>query len=609
MDNSPATQLYDMLAAKDFEVQVLDTKTGQPPVNDQGESDISDGDLFLFDWDSESGKNYGSVQIFLSKDKNLILTYGDNLGRGMDPEDKDEWFDFMYQLKNFASRNFLNFTPGNYAKLKHSLATMSNVKESTNVKECILESYYGNRKISYTGNPTEARLMIKHNRDIAEGDARFRHVESLFIETADGERFRLPFKNLAGGRAMLEHVRSGGRPYDIRGSHIVEMVEEMSVLGRFKRANQGRVFEGTANDLVSRSNEYYESLRHNLKSLGSQRGYNKYFESWQPLELTKQDQLVEELKQLFIEQTLDTRIEQALPVLARLQQDHSMKELHEFVEHVDNMAKGTWATPDTPEAQKQLLTILTLDSIPVGADAEDLTVQLDDVLGDDELFDQLRALADEDAGADAKPVILARMEQLRGMPGIDDVLDQLAQGDTDETQPELADEFPQDDDSEEPDEQGVAEAQLDELSPNTLKSYREKKQDQLWDKWQSGDDTGVGKILTKLNQANKKIRKQGVAEVSAQQIPMSDYDQWRDRIDAAGGEIHTQKDRTRLTAQAWDGEIIGEFNLRTNQGYVVKQGMGEADNLATFEGNPDASGGNIMYEQELARLKSLLGKL
>lgn len=443
MDNTPATQLYTLLTSKDLEVQVLDTKTGQPPIDFDGESDISEGDLFTFDWDAESGKNYGTVQILLTKDKNLILTYGDNLGRGMDPEDKTEWFDFMYQLKNFASRNFLNFTPGNYAKLKHSLATMSTVKES------ILESYYGTRKVSYSGAPTEARLMIKHNRDLAEGDARFRYVESLFIETTDGERFRLPFRNLAGGRAMLEHVRQGGRPYDLRGSHIVEMIEEMSVLNRFRKAHHGRVFEGVADDLVQRSNQYYESLRHSVKSLATTRGYNNYFESWQPLELTEQDTLVEELKQLFIEQTLDTRIEQALPVLARLQQTN-MRELNEFAQHIGTIAEGTWATPNTPEAQKQLLTILTLDEIPVGADAEDLTTQLYDILGDDELFDRLLTLADEDAGADAKPIILARMEELRGAPGIDDVLAQLEQGGSDPTRPELGDELPSEPDDETP---------------------------------------------------------------------------------------------------------------------------------------------------------------
>jgi hypothetical protein len=47
------------------------------------------------------------------------------------------------------------------------------------------------------GEQTQARLVIKHNRTLGEDDKRYRYVESLFIETADQERFRLPFKSLS----------------------------------------------------------------------------------------------------------------------------------------------------------------------------------------------------------------------------------------------------------------------------------------------------------------------------------------------------------------------------------------------------------------------------
>jgi hypothetical protein len=421
---TPASRLYDLLSSRDFEVEVLDTKTGNPPVDpDTGDLNIGEGDLFVFDWEASSGKNYGTAEIFIDGEGTLNLYYGDNLGRGMDPEDKNEWYSFMEQLKNFATRNWLNFAPGNISKFKHALRSMSAVKES------ILESYYGNRKVSYAGAPTEARLMIKHNRDLAEGDARFRYVESLYIETTDGERFKLPFRNLAGGRAMLEHVRNGGRPYDPRGTHISSIVEELSVLNRFRKAHHGRVFEGHANDLVERSNHYFESLRKTVKGLSTHRGYNSYFESWQPLDLREEDTLVEELKQLFIEQTLDTRIEQALPVLARLQRTDAMKETQEFAAHIQKVVEGTWAIPDTPEAQQTLVDLLNQPTLPVGPDAEDLTAQLYDIIGDDELYDQLQDLANVDADADAKSIILARLEELKADPGVAKVLAQVVRPD------------------------------------------------------------------------------------------------------------------------------------------------------------------------------------
>lgn len=417
---TPASRLYDLLTSRDFEVKVYDTKTGNPPIAPEtGEEDISETDLFVFDWVASSGKNYGTAEIFIDAQGNLNLYYGDNLGRGMDPEDKSEWYAFMEQLKNFSVRNWLNFVPGDISKFKHALRSMSAVKES------ILESYYGNRKVSYSGAPTEARLMIKHNRDLAEGDARFRYVESLFIETTNGERFKLPFRHLAGGRAMLEHVRNGGRPYDPRGTHISSIVEELAVLNRFRKAHHGRVFEGHASDLVERSNSYFEGLRKTIKGLSTNRGYNSYFESWQPLELREEDTLVEELKQLFIEQTLDTRIEQALPVLARLQRTDAMKETHEFEAHIQKVVEGTWALPDTPEAQQTLVDLLNQPTLPVGPDAEDIIAQLYDVIGDDELFDQLGDLSNVDAEADAKPIILARLEELKADPGVAKVMAQL----------------------------------------------------------------------------------------------------------------------------------------------------------------------------------------
>jgi hypothetical protein len=55
----------------------------------------------------------------------------------------------------------------------------------------------------------------------------------------------------------------------------------------------------------------------------------------------------------------------------------------------------------------------------------------------------------------------------------------------------------------------------------------------------------------------------------------SDYDQWRDQVEQVGASVYPQKDRVRLVAQSWDGDVIGEFNLKTNQGYLNHQGVAE----------------------------------
>jgi hypothetical protein len=63
--------------------------------------------------------------------------------------------------------------------------------------------------------------------------------------------------------------------------------------------------------------------------------------------------------------------------------------------------------------------------LPVGADATNATEQLYDLLGDDELFDQLQALADRDANADARQVILNRMQELDQDPDVMKVITSL----------------------------------------------------------------------------------------------------------------------------------------------------------------------------------------
>jgi hypothetical protein len=267
--------------------------------------------------------------------------------------------------------------------------------------------------------------MIKHKKTIGEGDARFRYVESLFVETAEGERYKLPFTKLAGGRAMVEHVRNGGKPYDARGSHIAEIVNELNVLSRFKRANQGKIFEGDTAQLVEQTNAYYETAQRTLKSLSTRKGYSTYFESWDPAKITEEEVVIEGLKHLFVTQSIDTRIESALPLLAKIQQQGTaMKEANIFEAWAERLVEGTWQTPDTPEKQQQLLELMSTD-LPVGADATNVTEQLYDLLGDDELFDQLQELADRDANADARQVILDRMQELSHDPDVRKVIEQL----------------------------------------------------------------------------------------------------------------------------------------------------------------------------------------
>ena len=421
-DITPARKLFDLLISRDFDPEMLDS-SGRPA------PDPAETEIFSFDFRAKSGKDYGTVVIMLGKDNDLEIYCSDNVGRSMEGDDKNDWFAFLEQLKNFSTRNFMSFGIKNLNRLRYSMQGQAAIREG------LFESWTGNRTTSWNGTATEARLMIRHKKTIGEGDARFRHIESLFIETADSERYRLPFTSLTAGRAMLEHVRQGGRPYDPRGNHIAEMVTELSVLSRFRRANAGQIFEGDTAQLVEQVQEYQANLQRSLKGIGTRTGYTKYFESWSPADISEQDVVIESLKSLFVKQTIDTRIESALPLLAKIQQQGTaMKEANIFEAWAERLVEGTWQLPDTPEKQAELLELMSTD-LPVGADATNVTEQLYNLLGDDELFDQLEALAEQDANADARQVIYDRMQMLSDHPDVLKVIEQLQINPTAEMNP------------------------------------------------------------------------------------------------------------------------------------------------------------------------------
>jgi hypothetical protein len=443
-------QLSDLLDTRDFHPETLG-RDGRP-------CDTEDAKTFSFDYVSGSGKNYGTMVIVLGNDNEMMIMYGDNLGKTIeDPEDRNEFFDFQQQLMQLANRNRWTGTLTNLNKLKRVQAGIAAIQEG------LFEGYYGTRKVSYAGEPTEARLMIRHNRVLGENDARFRYVESLFIETADQERFKLPFVNMAGGRAMLEHVRQGGKPYDVRGSHITETVNELKVLSRFRRASHDAVAEGVKQSVIEQANTYYQQLREGLKHLGTRRGYTAYFESWSPMQVADHESLVEDIKSLFVEQTLDARIEEALPLLARIQQQgQDMKEAQIFENWINNLAEGTWALPETPEQQNRLKELMS-QPLEAGPDGTNATEQLYDLVGDDQLFDLIGDQAEQDPNANIweNPAIMDRLSEL----GVD-----VPQNNTADAEAEPAD--VEQDTAPAVKEQGVTEAiPATEIDPKATQQY------------------------------------------------------------------------------------------------------------------------------------------
>jgi hypothetical protein len=318
--------LYDLLAVKNFNVMTRDAKGKET-------GDAKEADLFTFDY-TLGDTNYGTVVITITPEGTLEVFYGDRLGRSMEMNDKADWYDFLYQLRHFSRRNMMGFELKHMNKLKHAMKTMAAVTES---------KYYGYKNTSYTKPTKEAKLKIVHSKPIDEdnGDARYRNVAKLYVETAEGERFKLPFTKLYAGRAMARHCSEGGLPYDEFGSYISETVGDIQVLEAFLRSARGKEWTDAGADLMVETGiRHLSALKKKVKKMIGRRGYREELDAFSPEQEQEHSETTDKIREMFTQTLLDTRIEEAIPVLNKLEaRDSVMKEITEF----ENWAEDTTA--------------------------------------------------------------------------------------------------------------------------------------------------------------------------------------------------------------------------------------------------------------------------
>ena len=122
----------------------------------------------------------------------------------------------------------------------------------------------------------------QHSKVMQEGEQRFRHIEKIFVENANGERFLVPTTKPGLARVFARHIAEGGTPYDERAGHIQSLVEEYNKMAGFVRATRNGQFNESAQKLVQEGVNHYLSLRESLGKMTGHRGYTAYFENWTP---------------------------------------------------------------------------------------------------------------------------------------------------------------------------------------------------------------------------------------------------------------------------------------------------------------------------------------
>lgn len=321
-------KLYDNLMSKGYNPTAEDATTGKEVVPEEA-------DFLTFD--VEMGK--GSTPVTLTVEKNndsfgLTVYFTDEAKENA----TDDWYNILKDLRYTArSSGIKKFIQRNRNHLGPDMQKRTYMKK----QEQLAEGYYPmGRKASYNDAIPSVKIVIEHTRQIEEGEQRFRNVNRIFLENEQGERILAPTKLPGIAKVYARVIAEGDLPHGERWNHINGLVEEYSKMAGFVRATKNKQFNESAQKLVESGIAHYQSLRETLSRMIGRKGYNTYFESWTP-PLMEDETDTSNLNELFVQETLDPRIESVMPILSKLQKNISeMSEVSELAEWADSLLEG-----------------------------------------------------------------------------------------------------------------------------------------------------------------------------------------------------------------------------------------------------------------------------
>ena len=252
--------------------------------------DIPNARFFEFEYE-EGGEPLGTIAITLDENDGVVVQVSGDLVNDDDETTTHHAYKFIRSFRQFAKNRLLNFDIQNIGKNnldKRDYQFQAKRKELPVMAQApIMENkMYGNARMSYQ-DLGEARLVVKHsqpvNQDLAAG--RTMHIEAIYIENTQGERFRYPTKHLNGARALAEHIKHGGNPYDAIGQHICGLSEELAGLRKFKGyvGRQEQVSEAMGN-VTGRVIERIEEVKKEIQNLQKASYYEAFAESFEAQE-------------------------------------------------------------------------------------------------------------------------------------------------------------------------------------------------------------------------------------------------------------------------------------------------------------------------------------
>jgi len=312
--------------------------------------DPTEARFFDFDFVVE-GNNLGRVSISLNDLGSLKVYYSQGITENHDDPVKKEWYNFLREMRYFAMRRLLRFDTRDIAKtnldkndFKHLAVTQG--PEEPDMKN-MNESRWDGKNSRKTSRAVAGRteVIVRHAKPVEEtypgARSQKNNIKAIFIQNADGERYKYPFIHPAGAFAMAQHVDHGGIPHDPAGKAIIQMSEQIAQLQEFQRKIQRTSLHDDAHGIAERAVGRLNELKAKINAIGKRHHY----ENWM-MELTNQPVLdddimeldavtMEEYKSKFTQSTFQEELAGYFPLLHKIMKETSRMELEDYVSEAD----------------------------------------------------------------------------------------------------------------------------------------------------------------------------------------------------------------------------------------------------------------------------------
>jgi len=292
--------------------------------------DIPKARFFEFEYE-EGGEPLGTITVTLDSEDGLIIQVSGDITNDEDDSTRHGAFKFIRSFRQFAKDRLLNFDIQNIGK--SNLDKRDYQFQAKRKEYPVMESkLFGTSKISYQ-DLGEARLVIKHSQHINPElpAGRTMHIEHIYVENAVGERFRYPYKHLNGARALAEHLKHGGNPYDSVGKYITGLSEELAQIRKFKGfVNRTPMIAENMGGIVSKLAERIEEIKKQIHNLQKPTFYESFVESYEESdEQVLPEDVINDLVDRLTIRTFNEELKAAFPYIYKFidESDIPIKEL------------------------------------------------------------------------------------------------------------------------------------------------------------------------------------------------------------------------------------------------------------------------------------------